>query len=233
MATFVLVHGATGGGWHWQTVAGMLRAAEHDVYTPTLTGQGERTHLASPAVDLHMHIQDIVSVLRYEDLHNVILVGHSYAGLVITGVAEQEAARLAQLVYLDALVLQDGETFLDLARLVNPAVPAHIEASVRAQGDGWRVPIIYNDYYKPDWRDTPQPFKTMTQPLQITNPAAAALPHTFIHCTDKWPVQKFDAMAVSAARAQAAGWHYRELPTTHMAMWTMPRELTDLLLELV
>lgn len=205
MATFVLVHGATGGGWHWQTVASMLRAAGHDVYTPTLTGQGERTHLASPAIDLQMYIQDIVAVLRYEDLHNVILVGHSYAGLVITGVAEQEPARLAQLIYLEAIVPQDGETFIDIARLVNPAVPTHIEEMVRAQGDGWRVPIIYNDYYKYDWRDTPQPFKAMTQPLQITNPAAAALPRTFIHCTDKNPTRAFDMMAVSAARAQAAG----------------------------
>lgn len=178
MATFVLVHGATGGGWHWKTVAGMLRAAGHDVYTPTLTGLGERTHLGSPAVDLQMHIQDIVDILRYEDLHNVILVGHSYAGLVITGVAEQAPERLAHLVYLDAIVLHNSETFMDIARLANPEVPARIEEMVRAQGDGWRVPIIYNDYYKYDWRDTPQPFKTMTQPLQITNPAAAALPHT-------------------------------------------------------
>lgn len=230
MATFVLVHGATGGGWHWKTVAGMLRAAGHEVYTPTLTGLGERTHLGSPAVDLQMHITDIVDVLRYEDLHNVLLVGHSYAGLVITGVAEQEPELLAHLVYLDAIVLHNGESFMDIARLTNAAVPMHIEEMVRAQGDGWRVPIIYNDYYKYDWRDTPQPFKTMTQPLQITNPAAAALPHTFIHCTDKGPVQTFDVMTVSAARARAAGWHYRELPTTHMAMWTMPRELTDLLL---
>ena len=233
MATFVLVHGATGGGWHWKSVARMLRAAGHDVYTPTLTGLGERTHLASPAVDLQMHIQDIVAVLRYEDLLNVILVGHSYAGLVITGVAEQEPERLAHLVYLDALVLQNGETFMDLARLANPEVPKRIEELVRSQGDGWRQPITYNDYYKYDWRDTPQPFKTMTQPLQITNPAATALPHTFIHCTEKGPVQTFDPMAVSAARAQAAGWQYRELPTTHMAMWTLPRELTDLLLEFV
>jgi pimeloyl-ACP methyl ester carboxylesterase len=232
-ATFVLVYGATGGGWHWKTVAGMLRAAGRDVYTPTLTGLGERTHLASPAVDLQMHIQDIVAVLRYEDLHNVILVGHSYAGLVITGVAEQEPERLAHLVYLDALVLQNGETFMDIARLANPEVPTRIEEMVRAQGDGWWLPITYNDYYKYDWRDTPQPLKTMTQPLQITNPAAAALPHTFIHCTDKGPVQTFDAMAVSATRAREASWRYRELPTTHMAMWTMPRELTDLLLEFV
>lgn len=233
MATFVLVHGATGGGWHWKSVAGMLRAAGHEVYTPTLTGLGERTHLGSPAVDLQMHIQDIVAVLRYEDLHNVVLVGHSYAGLIITGVAEQEPERLAHLVYLDAIVLHDGEAFMDIARLVNPEVPKLIEELVRTQGDGWRQPITYNDYYKYDWRETPQPFKTMTQPLQITNPAAAALPHTFIHCTDKGPVQTFDAMTVSASRARAAGWHYRELPTTHMAMWTMPRELTDLLLEFV
>ncbi len=233
MATFVLVHGATGRGWHWQSVAGMLRAAGQHVYTPTLTGLGERTHLASPAVDLHMHIQDIVAVLRYEDLHNVILVGYSYAGLVITGVVEQEPERLAHLVYLDAIVLHDGETFRDVARLANPAADARAEELVRTQGDGWRLPITYNDYYKYDWRDTPQPFKTMTQPLQINNPAAAALPHTYIHCTDKWPVQAFDPMTVSAARAQAAGWQYRELPTTHMAMWTMPHKLTDLLLELV
>src|SRR5438445_151401 len=104
MATFVLVHGGWDGGWAWQAVAKELRHSGHEVFTPTVTGSGERVHLAGPAVDLHTHILDVVNVLRYENLSNVILVGISYGGIVVTGVAEQVPERLNQLIYLDSLV---------------------------------------------------------------------------------------------------------------------------------
>jgi pimeloyl-ACP methyl ester carboxylesterase len=115
MATLVIVHGAMSGGWQWQRVRPMLRAAGHEVYTPTLTGLGERVHLAHPDIDLETHIQDVVNVLEYEDLHAVTLVGHSYSGMVITGVADRAADRLAQLVYIEALV-HDQATFSGMTR---------------------------------------------------------------------------------------------------------------------
>lgn len=114
MATFVLVHGATAGGWVWRPVPSLLRAEGHEVYTPTLTGLGERAHLLSPEVDLGTHIQDVVNVLEFERLSQVILVGHSYGGVVVTAVAERIPERLAQLVYIDALVPADGESVADL-----------------------------------------------------------------------------------------------------------------------
>ena len=176
MATFVLVHGGWAGGWQWREVASLLRAAGHEVFTPTLTGLGERVHLASPDVGLDTHIQDILMVLEYEELRDVILVGYSYSGMVITGVAERAPERLAHLVYLDAYVPRDGESLLDM---LGPDAAAFIEQAAQAYGDGWRIP-----HDPPDApRRTPHPLKTGQQPVSLTNPAAAALPRTFIYCT--------------------------------------------------
>src|SRR5438132_4781326 len=116
MATFVVVPGASAGAWSWnRLVIPMLRRKGHDVYAVTLTGLGERIHLASPEVDLETHIQDVVNVLFYEDLRDVVLVGHSYGGMVITGVADRAPERLRQLVYLDAAVPSDGQAIADLS----------------------------------------------------------------------------------------------------------------------
>src|SRR5438094_6338595 len=131
MTTFVLLHGATTGGWQMRAVADRLRAAGHAVFTPTLTGLGERSHLLGPAIDLTTHIQDVVGVLVYEDLHDVILLGKSYSGIVITGVAERAPERLRHLVYLDALVPRDGQSFLDMAGL---ETAGKIRADVEARG---------------------------------------------------------------------------------------------------
>ena len=114
MATFVIVHGAFGGGWEWREVAALLRARGHDVFTPSLTGFGERVHLATPETGLETHIQDILNVLRYEDLHRVVLACQSYGGMVVTGVADRVPERLAHLVYLNALVPEDGQSAFDL-----------------------------------------------------------------------------------------------------------------------
>ena len=114
MNTFVIVHGAWAGGWFFQETARFLRAAGHEVYTPTLTGIGERVHLGHPDIDLDTHIQDIVNVLEYEDLEDVSLVGYSYGGMVVTGVAERVPERIKQLIYLDAFVPVDGQSLADI-----------------------------------------------------------------------------------------------------------------------
>jgi pimeloyl-ACP methyl ester carboxylesterase len=143
MVTFVLVHGACHGGWCWRDVTAELRAAGHEVFAPTLTGLGERSHLASPAVDLSMHIRDVANLIEWEDLREVVLVGHSYGGMVITGVADRLADRLAALVYLDALVPQDRQCVLDLQ-------PSERRASILeevAANGGWFWPCRTAAFY--------------------------------------------------------------------------------------
>ena len=242
-ATFVLVHGAWHGGWSWKKVTPLLQQAGHAVLTPTLTGLGERSHLAHADVGLETHIQDVVSVLQYEDLREVILVGHSYAGLVIAGVAEQAPERLRHLVYLDAFVPEDGQGLVDF---VPPDLWRPLEARVHAEGDGWKLPslapIPWEVYLRAAWQITdevdlqwmvarmsPQPFKTFTEPVRRTNPAAQALERTYIRCL-QYPSPYFDT-AAEVAQQPASGWRYRELATSHDAMVTMPRELADLLME--
>ena len=114
MATFVVCHGAWSAGWAWRKMRPLMKDAGHTLITPTYTGLGERGHLASPAVDLELHIRDVTAVLEFEDLTDVVLIGHSYGGMVATGVADRAGARIAQLVYLDAFVPQDGQSLFDL-----------------------------------------------------------------------------------------------------------------------
>lgn len=226
MTTYVLLPGAWSGGWQWRPVARLLREAGYEVHTPTLTGLGERVHLASPAVDLETHVADVLNVLAYEDLRGVVLVGFSYSGMVATAVAERAPARLAHLAYVDAFVPEDGQSLLDMA---GPEVAAHFAAIARERGDGWRIP-----HDPPDApRRTAHPLKTFQGRVAIGNLEAAALPRTYVYCTDKPEMGGGNAgIAASAARARAGGRRYRELPTRHVAMETMPRELADLLLEI-
>ncbi len=204
----------------------MLRSAGHEVFTPSLTGMGDRVHLARPDTDLDTHIQDIGMVMHYEDLRNVILVGHSYAGMVITGVAEEVPERLAHLVYFDAFVPHDGQSFFDM---VGEEGTAEIRQAVDAYGDGWRVP-------RPPWdpRLTDQPVKTAMQPVRVKNANAIALSRTFIHCTQR--KEKMGIPGVPIIRSAEAAkadkkWRYRELKRGHLAHLEAPRELAGLLLE--
>ena len=137
MAVFLIVHGAWSGAHAWRWVRPLLRAAGHEVFTPALTGLGERSHLVSRQVDLEIHVQDVVSVLEYEDLREVVLVGHSYGGTVITGAADRVPERVARLVYLDAEVPGDGESEYDLPP---PDERVGYRSSARAKGSGWLIP---------------------------------------------------------------------------------------------
>jgi len=234
MATFVIVHGAWGGAWSWnKRVVPLLRQAGHDVYAVTLTGLGDRTHLATPDVDLSTHIQDVVNVLFYEDLSNVVLVGHSYGGNVITGVADRVPERLQQLVYLDAATPVDGQSSVDRWPGRREAVIAQAEK----EGDGWRVPpgspppdqsAEITEWARP--RRTPHPLKTMLQKTRLER-GETTLPRAFVYCTlDKTPGSP------QAERAERVRndprWRFFELNTGHNLHYTAPVETVEILVRL-
>lgn len=246
MTTYVLIHGGFAGGWIWGDVATRLRKAEHRVFTPTLTGLGERVHLASPHTGLNTHIQDVVNVLIYEDLSELVLLGYSYGGMVATGVAELAAERIAHLVFLDALVPQDGQS---AASLLGPETMAFLTGEADVHGDGWRIPPSWIDPRAADApiaerrrhfntaqdpRHTPHPLKTFQQPVFLENQVAAKLPRTSIYCRrgmeDVGPLHRPVAHAAGMAKVDE-NWRYRELDSGHMPMWTHPFELTQFLLE--
>lgn len=229
MATFVLVHAACHGGWSWRRVTPLLRAAGHEAYTPTLTGLGERAHLLSPDIDLDTHIQDVANVLHYEDLGEVILVGHSYAGMVITGVADRARPRVGHLVYLDTVIPGDGQSLYDLRGRragegtgpIRPPSPHYL--GVTAEDDARWVAS----------RLTPHPGTTFEQKLRLSDPAVVSrMGRTFIRCTEFGaPGGPLDA-AAERARTEP-GWRYREMTTGHSPNITHPQRFADLLLEVV
>ena len=241
MATFVLVHGAWAGGWIWKKIIPSLRAAGHDVYATTGTGLGDRVHLAGPTVDLDTHITDVVNALKWEELTAVTLVGWSYGGMIITGVADRVPERLARLVYLDASVPVDGENGYD-ADLSSEEVRAGDRAAAEAAGmPGFLVVEPYVEWIEsllPDRADrewvfanlVPQPIATYTQPIRLRNPAATAVPRIFVRCTE-------DAAGVgnpAEARVRSTpGWQYRELAENHLAPINAPQATAEILLSLV
>jgi pimeloyl-ACP methyl ester carboxylesterase len=236
MATFVLVHGAWHGGWCWQKVIPFLKAAGHEVYAPTLTGLAERAAELSPDIGLDTHIQDVVGLLQEKNLHGVILVGHSYGGMAITGVVDAVPERIAHLVYLDTFVPRDGDSMANISPIVNWILRKQVR-------DGWRVNPrgAYGVTTEPDrsWvrsKVTPQSLKTFEQPLHLKNPAiVSARPRTRINCTGGGCFRSLMRRILMrrALFPTGAGWRLRQLPTGHDAMITMPRELADLLLEVV
>ena len=239
MATFVLVHGAWFGGWCWQKVIPFLEAAGQKVYAPTLTGLAERISELSPTVGLDTHIQDIVGLLEEKDLRDVVLVGHSYGAMVITGVVDQAPERIAHLIYLDTFVPRDGESVAD----VSPMVIRLLRLQAQIQDDGWRIAPhgTYGVTTEPDrsWvraKLTPQPLKTLLERLHLKNPAIVSTkPRTHIDCTGSGVVFLLmrHLLAPRALPPTEAGWRLRQLPTGHDAMITMPKELADVLLEVV
>jgi pimeloyl-ACP methyl ester carboxylesterase len=244
--TFVLVHPAWLGGWCWRKLAPLLRARGKDVHTPTLTGLGERAHLAKPDIGLDTHIEDIANLLEFENLRRVILVGNSSAGTVITGVAHRVPERIAHLVYVDAFVPEDGQSVLDL-------LPAErrqaLEDLVKAEGQNWLLPRfaplppekIVRDLWgvtsddDVSWmlsRLRPTPFRHFADALNAANPAAANVARTFVRCRHFQPGKHpaFDRHARMAQ--QTSGWRYRELDTPHLPYITNPAEVAEALFDI-
>jgi pimeloyl-ACP methyl ester carboxylesterase len=230
MSTFVVCHGAWSAAWAWKKVRPLLRAAGHEIFTPTYTGLGERAHQVSRSINLETHIGDVLAMLDCEDLRDVVLVGHSYGGMVATGVADRAAERIAKLIYLDAFVPEDGQSLFDL-------LPASARASrqeaAHTQGDGWLLPPNPTPAdTSPDdvaWitpRRRWQPIATFTQPLVLKN-AAAHLPRAYVYCTRIAPDDTFGQFA-RQFRADRA-WKYFEIDASHSPNVTAPEEIARLL----
>ena len=233
--TYVLVHGGGHGGWCYQRVARILRSAGHDVYTPTLTGLGERSHLVGPDVDLDLHVRDVTAVLHYEDLRDVILVGHSYGGMVITGVADRAADRMACLVYLDAANPVDNQSLVDVSGPIIEAVRPDgrvvdgVELVLLPGPDAGRLYGVTD----PDdlaWmaeRLAGHPWACFEQPLRLTNEAALwAIPQYHIVCTSTLAAR--DREKMDEARADGRLW---DIDTGHDLMITEPQAVADALLQ--
>lgn len=220
--TYVLVHGAWGGGWSFKQTDSLLRAAGHTVYRPTLTGLGERYHLASPEVNLDTHIRDVVNTVLFENLHDVVLLGHSYGGMVVTGVADSIPGRIRQLVYLDAFVPEDGQSV----------------ATAHGQGQTGREMPAKDGLIHPFWntgdpgfpRDVPHPAGTFSQPLVLDNAGRLQLPTTYILTYEGEDPGK-DAFAFFAKRAAGLGWKIINMQADHNPQMTMPDKLAALLEE--
>lgn len=231
MATFVLVIGAWHGGWAWKRVAPLLRKRGHVVVTPTLTGLADRSHLASDEVSLTTHVTDVVNLIDWEDLSDIVLVGHSYSGFVITGIAAERADKIGHLVYLDAFIPnQDGESFV---QNVGPVAEAMVS------GPDWRVAVPdppIGDFDVTDAADlawikakmTPHPRGTMKEAVKMPVPLESQpFKRTYIRLSDS----PFFLEAASRVKDRPE-WQYRELLAGHDAMVTQPENLTDLLLSL-
>jgi pimeloyl-ACP methyl ester carboxylesterase len=230
IGTYVLVHGAWHGGWCWAKVSRLLRDAGHDVYTPTLTGLGERAHLARPEIDLETHVQDLVAVLESEELRQVTLVGHSYGGMVITGAAARTSGRIGHLVYLDAFVPEAGKSLFDY---VGDRAAAMREAAV-THGEGWKLPSFTPEQFGvTSQRDTEwlnkhlvfQPLRTFEQPLAAAG--GERLKRSYIYCS-KPAIGASDQFAERLRNDRK--WTFHELKTGHDAMVTTPGELAKILM---
>lgn len=233
MSVFVLLHGAWHGGWCWARTAEILRARGHGVTTPTQTGLGERSHLLGPDITLTTFGEDLRLHLEYEDLADVVLVGHSFGGSAISYAAERAGARIARLVYLDATLVFGGETPLDS----NPPDVVALRRRMAADSSGGLSlpppPAAAMGVTEPAdaaWLEakmTPHPFRTFESRLQITGPPGAGKPARYIVCAE--PL--YAPLGVARDRARVLGWPMRELAAGHDAMVTAPEALANLLEE--
>jgi len=229
VSTFVLVHGAWHGGWCWSRVVERLAARGHRAYAPSLTGLGDRVHLFSDAITLGTHVDDIANLVRYEDLHDVVLCGHSYGGCVISGVIEREPDRIRSAVFLDAFIPQNGESLFDL---VPPEQRARQRAAIDAAGGSALPPIPAANFRvnaadraMVDARCVPQPARTFAEPIALSGARERVPRRSFVRATE-YPSVSFDRFRAVAA---AAGWTVYDVPCGHDVMLDAPDRLVEIL----
>ena len=220
---FVIVHGATGGGWAWKDVGNKLTSRGHTVYRPTLTGLGERVHLASPDIDLSTHINDVVNLIKFEGLGKVVLVGHSYGGMVITGVMNSLPERVEHATFLDAAVPDDGMSAIDIW--------SDLPSKNWVKDGLVYFPWIGETEAFP--RDVPQSYKTFTEPVTFSDPDAINIPGTFIAFIAADQDVEIRKREASWQRAVARNWTIRTLKSDHNANLSHPEELVNIIEEAV
>jgi pimeloyl-ACP methyl ester carboxylesterase len=226
--TYVIVHGAWGGAWDWKKVDSLLTAKGNKVYRATLTGLGERYHLANAKIGLYTHVNDVVNTLLFEDLHDVVLVGHSYGGMVITGVADSLSSRIKRLVYIDALLPNNGESVLT-AR--NVAITERLkQMSAGLTKDSLILPSWVKAGTLPPM-DVPHPAKTFLDTIWLNNKTALNIPATYILTVDKGKKPEEDDFAFFADRAKQRGFTYYQMDnTSHTPERSKPKELVEFML---
>lgn len=219
--TYVIVHGAWGGSWAFKKTDSLLTAQGNTVYRPSLTGLGERVHLASEAVNLSTHINDVVNMILFEELKDIVLIGHSYGGMVITGVADRVPDRIRKLIYLDAFVPNDGESV----------------KSIQGQGFERMMAMSKDGMLAPPWvkadqpypRDVPHPLNTLTEPVSLKNAASKKLQAVYILTIDPGKKAEEDGFFASSQRARQRGWKVMEMSADHNPQWSKVNELVQLL----
>lgn len=219
--TMVIVHGAWGGSWSFRNVERLLREKGYNVYRPSLTGQGERVHLASNDINLSTHIEDVVNAILFEELEDIILVGHSYGGMVISGVAHRIPERIQSLIYLDAVVPNHGESLSD-------ALWQSGNGMMDLEEDGMLVPRwVPEDQLPP--KDVPQSLKTFQEPVTMDNEKAWEIPAVYIHAVEADSLPEDDTFFSQAERARERGWQVLKIWSDHNPQWSAPEELVELL----
>jgi pimeloyl-ACP methyl ester carboxylesterase len=230
--TFLVCHGAWSAGWAWKKMHPLMSKAGHRLVTPSYTGLGERAHLAIPSIDLETHITDMLNVIRYEDLRDIVLVGHSYGGMVATGVADRARDKVRQLIYIDAFVPNDRQCLLDF---LHESEQRRME-ELASSGDGWRVPPNPTPPDTPpadvDWlseRRVHMPVKCFQSKLKL-NGGPLALPRSYIYATRAAPLDTFGQFAKMTKNDPA--WDYHEIDASHSPNVTAPEALMALLDEI-
>ena len=232
MSTYVLIHGAWRGSWIWKRVRRLLQARGHDVFTPTLTGVADRSHLSSPNVTLETHITDIENLVRWEELSDVILCGHSYGGCVVSGVADRVSDQIGALVYLDAFVLENGQCLNDM---IPPEMRSERLELAKEVGEGWKMPPIPAEEFNVNPRDrdwvnrqaTWQSMATFEQPLHLTGAINRIKNVTYILASG-WSPSPFPQFH---EKAKAKGWKTTTIDCGHDVMLDRPEELAEQLLK--
>jgi pimeloyl-ACP methyl ester carboxylesterase len=230
--TFVLVHGAWHGGWCWRRVADLLEAKGHKVFTPTLTGLGERSHLMRADINLDTHIADVVNVFKWEDLSDVVLSGHSYGGWPISGALEQVSDRVSAVVYLDAFIPENGQKSLDTASEFarKGALEAIAKGEISRQGppaSAFHV-VSEKDAAWVESKMTPQPIGVMLQPIKLTGALERVARKAYVRAP-KYPQPFFDKYY--QAKKADPSWRTYEVPCGHDVMVDLPERLVEIFLE--
>lgn len=224
-SVIIFVHGAWGGAWQFKKVAPLLEDRGFRVCRATLTGLGERMHLASPDIGLATHIDDVANLIRFEDLRDVTLIGHSYGGMVITGVADRLPDRIRRLIYLDAALPVDGESMVSLGKSGSRELLAKAK-------DGFIAPWWLRPN-KPYPKDVPHPVKTLTDAIQLSNPTAAKIPGSYLLTVEKGQLAADDDFYPASLRAKARGWPVIEMEGNHNPHWFQPEATVEVLLRAI